>query len=240
MVSRSGFTNKGFACTLLILLHLISYGCATQGVSKVNHRLNVPQKVASERMLDKPYLKVWDDLVEKLSDRFYVINTMDKDSKKIQVSFHSRNPEYYVDCGETTRTYRHGGDVEIYVYNDAESVSYRVADEKRHHPYLSSYNFIKRNTYLDGNSVVYISNNDNNATIIKVNTTYKLYIEVSGQSYSKPSNGNPFVTEKLPARTEMVLFETNSPKTHTFGDGGKITCSSKGTLEKEILYFSDY
>lgn len=238
MVSRSGFTNKGFVYTLLILVQFTSSGCATQGVSNVNHRLNEPQKVASERMLDKPYNKVWDDLVEKFSDRFYEINAMDKDSKTIQASFHSSNPEYYVDCGETTRTYRHGGDVETYVYNDAESVSYRVADEKQHHPYLSSYKYIKRNTYLDANSFVYIYNN--NKTVISVNTIYKLYVEVSGQSYAKPSNGNPFMTEKLPARTEVVLFETNSPTTHTFGDGEKITCSSKGTLEREILYFSDY
>ena len=191
-------------------------------------------------MLDKSYPKVWDDLVEKFSDRFYVINDMDKDLKKIQVSFQSSHPEYYVDCGETTRTYRHEGDIETHVYNDAESVSYRVADEKRQHPYLSSYKFIKRNTYLEGNSVVYIKINDNNKTFISINTIYKLYIEVTGQSYAKPSNGNPFMTEKLPAITEVLLFETNSPTTHTFDDGEKITCSSKGKLEREILYFPKY
>ena len=119
-------------------------------------------------------------------------------------------------------------------------MSYRVADEKRQNPYLSSYKFIKRNTYLEGNSVVYIKINDNKKTFISINTIYKLYIEVTGQSYAKPSNGNPFMTEKLPAITEVLLFETNSPTTHTFDDGEKITCSSKGKLESEILYFRIY
>jgi hypothetical protein len=212
-------------------------GCATQGVSSLNHRLNVPQKIENEKILDKTYSKVWDDLIKQLSKSFYVIKNIDKESRIIKISFISNNPENYLDCGETTRTYRQGNNFDKYVYNPAESLSYRLAAEKQTHPYFSEYYSIKRNTSLEGISNIIIGKNhdDKNKTNLSINTIYILNVEVSGQSYAQPANGNPFMTEKLPNKKTTILFKTNSPETHIFDYGEKMTCSSKGTLEREIL-----
>jgi predicted small secreted protein len=236
LVSLTNFNKKILAYNLLIIVLFAFSGCATQGVSSVNHRVNVPQKVENEKIFDKPYNKVWDELLEKLSNSIYVIKNIDKESRTINLSFISINPENYVDCGETTRTYRQGNNIETYVYNSSASVRYRLAENNQHHPYLAYYYFIKRDNTLEVLSSIYINNsNIKDSTILLVDNIYKLKIEFSGQSYAKPYNSNPFMTEKLPNKTSTVFFKTNSPAIHIFDNVEKITCSSNGRLENEIF-----
>lgn len=234
MMLLSNCSKKYLYYALLILYVFVFPGCAEQGISSVNHRLNIPNKVESEKIFEKSYGEVWNELVSNLTESSYVIEKIDYESNIIKLSFVSSNPEKYVDCGETTRIYKKGNDVDTYIYNPAGSVGYRIEAKKQPDPYLSYFYFIERNTSLRTKSIIYIFN-DNEKTKLSVETIYKLDIEVSSKSFAQPSDGNPFMIGKLPVEKMTVVFRTNSPETHIFDDGGKMTCSSKGKLERKLL-----
>ena len=234
MMTLSSSPMKYLFYTLITFPLLLSSGCATQGINSVSHKMNVPEKVEYEKIFDKPYSEVLNELVNNLTESAYVIERIGGDSNLINVSFASNYPDKYVDCGETTRTYTQGNDIDTYIYNPAKNVGYRLAAKSQSHPYLRYFYFIKRKTFLQTQSNIYIINN-NNKTKLSVETIYYLDIEVTGQSYAQPSDGNPFKLEKLPSEKTSIVFKTNSPATEIDTDGEKMTCSSKGTLEKQIL-----
>ena len=234
MMTLSSSPMKYLFYTLITFPLLLSSGCATQGINSVSHKMNVPEKVEYEKIFDKPYSEVLNELVNNLTESAYVIERIGGDSNLINVSFASNYPDKYVDCGETKRTYTQGNDIDTYIYNPAKNVGYRLAAKSQPHRYLRYFYFIKRSTFLQTQSNIYVINY-NNKTKISVEIIYYLDIEVTGQSYAQPSDGNPFKLEKLPSEKNSIVFKTNSPATEIDTDGEKMTCSSKGTLEKQIL-----
>jgi hypothetical protein len=235
MTALSNLPKKYLFYTYFTLSIFVLSGCATQGINSVNHKINSPQKVEHEKIFDKPYSEVWEELISELTDNAFILEKIYADANLINVSFSSNNPEKYVDCGETTRTYKQGNDIDTYIYNPAQSIGYRLASKGQPHPYLRYFYYIKINTYLETQSNIYILNVDNNRTKLTVEIKYFLYIEVTGQSYAQPSDGNPFTLRKLPSEKTSVVFWTNSPATQISDNGEKMICSSKGTIETRIL-----
>ncbi|MDI6744470.1 MAG: hypothetical protein QMD07_03730 [Thermodesulfovibrionales bacterium] len=108
---------------------------------------------------------------------------------------------------------------------------------RQEHPSFANYVSIRREPILDGRSNVYIApdEKDNGKTIVTVNTRYVLTIKVKGEAFAQHANGNVFSRGRLPEETTTITFNTNKSGQQEIGDGSKITCFSKGKLEKDIL-----
>ncbi len=91
-------------CITTLLALLVLGACATSGAS---YRQPATYNIETERMLDTPFADVWDMYVAKLSESFFVINNISKDSRLINVSFSVDRPSEFVDCGHATRTSSH-------------------------------------------------------------------------------------------------------------------------------------
>lgn len=226
----------GFITTIFLIS-----GCAVQGVSTLKYTDNLPSQVQvkNESIVSKSYSQVWDALVKELSKSFYVINNIDKESRIINLSFSSSSPVDYVDCGKSHRTYKEGEKTETYEYEVAASSQYKVATEQQPDPNFSYYYIIRREVSLEGRSNIYIAPDDKNTnnTNVTVNTRYILTIKSRGEAFAKHWNGNIQFLRSFPENTSNITFNTNQIGQIEFGGGEiiKISCFSKGRLEKEIL-----
>lgn len=142
-----------------------------------------------------------------------------------------------MDCGKSHRTYTQSDKTETYDYDVAGPAEFKVAADRQEHPSVANYAIIRREPILDGRSNVYVApdEKDNGKTIVTVNTRYILTIKVKGEAFAQHVRGNIFSRGRLPEETTTVTFNTNKSGQQEIGGGSKITCFSKGKLEKEIL-----
>ena len=139
---------RAFIC--MICYVVVISGCATQGVNSMKYTEPEMVKINNEITVDKPYSVVWDSLVKQISKSFYMINNIDKESRIINISFTVNNPENYVDCGKTTRTYGYNDKVESFQYDVAGASDYKIAGNEQPHPAWISYALVHRSTSLAG------------------------------------------------------------------------------------------
>lgn len=221
---------------LLVAVLFVTSGCAIPGVNSMSYTKHDPKLIINEIQVDQPYSQVWDKLVRELSKSFYVINNIDKESRIINLSFSSQSPSEFVDCGQTHRTYKHGSELINYDYMVADSSTYKYAHGAREA--FSYYANTRRTTSLEGRSNIYLAplENDKAKTTVAVNTRYILTINVVGDIYAQHLNGNIFSQGQTPHQQPTILsFNTNNPTERDFGDGVKISCSSNGKLEQDVL-----
>lgn len=220
-----------------LVMSVFLTGCATQGVSTSKYTENPQIRVKNEVVVSKPYSQVWDSLVKEFSKSFYVINNIDKESRIINLSFSSSSPAEYVDCGKTHRTYTQGEKVDVFDYEVAGSAQFKVAAKNQPQPAFSYYYIVRREPTLEGRSNIYIApeeNNPNNTTIT-VNTRYIITMKIKAEGFAEHVNGNVFSQGRIPDETTTVSFNTNQIGQIEIGNGEKLTCFTKGKLEKEIL-----
>lgn len=213
-------------------------GCATQGTSTNQYTDGVKQKIENELIVESPYAAVWDSLVKDLAKSFYVINNIDKESRIINVSFSSPDPEDYVDCGRAARTFREGDQVERYDYAVAGRSSFKVAAPRQEHPAFSNFAVLTRTPQLEGRANIYLAPvaGSPNKTTVSVNTRYVLTVRVTAQAFAKHISGSIHPRGQVPEHTQNFTFNTNS--TYSIDGGGvRVTCSAKGKLESEVLAF---
>ena len=224
---------KFISVFMLILLS----GCATQGKSGMQYTDGKQEKVENEVTVDGSSSVLWDKLVGDLAKSFYVINNIDKESRIINVSFNSNSPTEFVDCGQTSRSYSEGENIENYEYDVAGNSSFKVA-LKSTHPKFSLYSQVIRNSSLDGRANIYLAPDTSNSkrTNVSVNARYIVTSKVSQEIYSKHFMHTAYSHAKsVPSQTYTYIFQTNRPSTTDAGGGVKVVCSSKGKLEREIL-----
>ena len=222
---------------VMVLTTLCFSGCATQGVSTLDHQDMALHEIKNELQVSRPQSEVWDMLVKELSKSFYVINNIDKESRIINISFSSTTPADYVDCGRSHRTYRQGDKTETFDYDIASSTRFKVASRRQEHPAFSNYAVLRRETSLEGRSNIYVapSEKDKNATVVTVNTRYIMSFKIKGEAFAEHFNGNIIPRGLVPEQTFSIMFNTNQPGQYTGDDGKTISCCSKGKLENEIL-----
>lgn len=220
----------------LILISTLS-GCAIQGVSTSQYQEGTKQPIKNEIIVDGSYSEVWDLLVKDLAKSFYVINNIDKESRIINVSFSTPDPEEYVDCGRTSRTFKEGDQVERYDYAIAGKSTFKVAAEHQENPAFSNYAVLTRTPNLEGRANIYLAPvaGAQNKTTISVNTRYILEIRIRGQAFAKHFSGSIQSRGQVPEETQNFTFNTNGSYSNEFGGGVRITCSAKGKIETEVL-----
>lgn len=214
-------------------------GCATPGRSGYNiERTNIyPFK--NEKIVNRPFNQVWDELVRDLAKSFFVINNIDKESRIINVSFNTETPEKFIDCGKTRRTYSRGKENEEYVYEIAASSFFKTALAAGPYKNLPQTNFVSRRTSLDGRINIYVAPREG-GTQISVNARYIFTVNVKGNYVIENVYGTPIARGNLETDTGTCSFNTTQPNTCDFGSAQEtvlVTCKSRGVLETDILNF---
>jgi len=101
--------------------------------------------------VDKPFDEVWTGLIEFASSTFFGIDTFEKDSGLLTLSFGAKNAEEFVDCGEWESEVPLTGD-----YYRGSYVGYTQQQGAR----------------LDGKMNVFLKALEENKTFVRVNARY--------------------------------------------------------------------
>lgn len=191
---------------------LLLFGCApTSKFSYVAPKINtIDTSVSVYESKDV----VWARLVKNLSSNFFVINNLEKDSGLINVSFSSSNPNDYLTCGQSKRSFKNANGEKTYVYDPVEATGYSTTFGN------VAYN-VRRSSNLNGRANIYVSDTgpETNVTvnvIFNANVTLKYYNFATG-AFLQSESFNFTPTSKTP-----------------YGDGD-ITCVSNGKVESKLL-----
>lgn len=211
--------------TIFLALILLS-GCASSGGS---YRQPGTYDVTTERMLNIPFTSVWDLYVAELSESFFVINNISKESRIINVSFSSNRPSEFIDCGHTTRTSNHPA-------TGKQTYSYKTADDATYNMGISGTNVlwtIRRNTKLEGRINIYMAPKGNQ-TQLRVNARFAWTNNMSGSSNI---GGVWSDQDSMDFSSKEVAESTDAAGNFSGGVGGMISwsCRSRGTLEHRLL-----
>jgi hypothetical protein len=215
---------------------LLTTSCAT--AAKVSFQSTDPTEppVKNEVQIPEPVDVVWDRMVKQLSKSFFVVNNISKDSRLINVSFSSNEPDKYIDCGTVVRTYKKGATDETYRYGRAESSTFRYSKQAGSNSYYDY--LVSQKTSLEGRINIYVAPAASGTTVT-VNTRYILTSEQEG-TYEVVGGALQIVQQRgvTPRESKTHAFTTNESNHDDWGSPGEphpITCQSRGTLENEIL-----
>lgn len=195
-------------------------GCS----SKINSICSQPNEYpeSTTRIFDAPYDKVWKAAVDSIGKSFFVLENIEKDSGIMSLSFSSKNPSDFIDCGTTFESGKlHGKDYSLtYDNTDTQLIKWITINDI---PIQGN-----RTLNLNGKSNIIINKISSNKTSVSINTRYVVSLNYV---YSLPYQVgfNTFYKEHA-VNYEMVF--TGSEK-GIFKRG--MTCVSKKTLEKNIL-----
>ena len=223
---------------ILIVIVLVTAGCAKPGISRYDFTPAEYYEVKNELILDQSFENTWDILVEQLASSFYVINNIEKSSRLINVSFSSSSPEKYVDCGESVRYYERGKEYEEFRYKVAESVSYKMAGVTTISSPMTTY--VERKTKLEGRANIYVAPVEGK-TKITVNVRYILTMVLRGQHALENKYGKVVRYEQMPSSSSSLTFSTNVEHKENLGNSSNpfwVSCFSTGKLEEDILSFA--
>ena len=205
-------------------------GCATPATNTFEYIESSPTEVQNEALIEDDFEAVWSRLVRQLATGFFVINNIEKESRLINVSFSSTNPEDYIDCGTTKRTFVQGKTLEELDYNVAADSAYKYGGGVDPSGTAALIGYAKRSTNLDGRINIYIAP-IGESTEVTANVRYVLTIKTSAIENYEDSFGNITLTQPGPTDTVTISFNTNQPNRTE----ARISCFSKGVLEVEIL-----
>jgi len=230
----SGF----FKLVMPVLSGFILTSCVTVGSSLKYQEPKPNSFTNNEVIVDRPFSVVWDALVGELAKSYFVINNVAKESRIINISYFVDNPEEYVDCGRSQRTYHMGEETRNYDYVVAKSNSFKMALPKwggfRHLPADAT---IKRKMTLEGRMNIYVAPKEAQ-TMVTANARYILKVKTSGVWQYYNAIGISVRTGQMPHAENTVSFNTNQAGTADWGTVDQpliVKCISNGGLEKAVL-----
>jgi hypothetical protein len=194
-----------------LVLALIGLSSCVSG----NSDYTQPSAVAgpNSKTIAKSKDQVWAELVPALSKNFFVVNTIDKSSGLINISY-GGDPEKYVDCGRT----------HTYVKNAAGERTYdfRTASARQNYEMFLNNTLLRinRNVDLDGRMNIVVEEQERSRTLLTVNARYVISIKALVSDYAGHSD----------TATNTINFNTGGT-----GHGQTITCIPNGEFERQIL-----
>ena len=219
----------------LVLIVLFSVGCA--GPSTRTFVYSEPELFVAlnQDIVRQPIDKVWDTLVRQLNQSEFIVDSIDEESRRINLSRSTNRPEQYLDCGTYKVQARQGDRDELHEYQMAASSSYRIgggisADGKR-----SFITHVRRQTSLEAQVEVHVTH-PGDASNVKVSARYILTLESKGEKTTENVYGHVIETEPVPTSSYMISFSTNQQNKNSEG----IVCLSLGVLESEVLEMVRY
>jgi hypothetical protein len=165
---------------------------------------------------------VWKIIVPKLSQTFFVINTIDQSSGLINVSY-SGDPEQFVDCGRVTS----------YVKNARGERTYEFAGAKASQQYEvmtgSDLFHIDRTVALEGRANLVLEDIAASTTRVSVNVRYVL---------SKTVRFRGVMGNETIDRSSISFSSGGKASFAANSNGEATTCQPTGALERQLLALS--
>jgi hypothetical protein len=203
----------------LCLATVVLGGC--QATSSVHHEPVLLSPVLVSREVDESVKEVWDRLARSLqSSEFWVVEA-DPNDRIFWVAVATDEPEEYVDCGWSRRTFEPKiGGSEVFEYNPAASTSYKLTD--RGGRVLEA----TRGTQLRGVASVQVRD-ENGATQVSTDVSYVLTTALTYGTIGVFGSKGP-----SEAVTREITFTSAKPGV---GDEEVAMCKSRGVLESRLL-----
>ena len=147
----------------------------------------------------------------------------------MNVSFSTKEPSEYIDCGTTRRNFTPGfgaGEPEDYVYETAKgSTTFKMAVPNPQNPTLTMPFSVHRRTNLEGRTNIYLAPKGDKAEI-SVNTRY---IFTQNLTATHLVSG-----QRTTEQGQAVSFNTGKTGDTEWG-GMVLECVSKGVIEEDII-----
>ena len=204
-------------CLIALAVAAALVGCSS---SRMDWQAPARNEVPQTKVSDASFDRFWNRYVEDLSQSFFSINNISKESRIINVSFSTSEPGEYVDCGAATRSWA-GGYVPAgsITYNPADSVDYY---EQR--PGTMVLLEVSHRTRLEGRFNVYIAPKGSR-TQVRATARYSLIVDIT-KSDNQLYNQN---------KNYVVTLDSNSAAYPSFGEEQFVECVSTGKLEEALL-----
>ena len=195
---------------------LVLSGCVTGAFqySPPSPRAPVPNSGTIQRPLDE----VWKTAIPRLGQRFFVINTIDRTSGLINVSY-SGAPEQYVDCGQITSEVKNLRGERTHAFPAAASHKIYEATEN------GKLFVIDRSMRLEGRINLIFESLDTNTTKVTAATRYVLTRTIVSQQTGFPPG---------PTLTDTISFTSGQGATFERGNNS-VTCNPTGVLEATLV-----
>lgn len=178
--------------------------------------------VANYKIIDKPRDAIWNTSIAELGKEFFVINTIDKSSGLINISY-SGDPEKYIDCGHITSTVKNMRGERTYSFPGAsEHQRYELKTPVQ--PNGTWLFYVDRDMKLDGRANIIFEAVSPNQTKVTINTRYIVTRQLIMQDISYGTR--PY--------TESETISFNSGGSSSFKNNGS-ECIATGAFEREIL-----
>lgn len=224
--------------SILLVLFLFIMGCAGPGSTVYNHTdIKPKEEFTNEIYVDKNFEVIWNNLIKNLSESYYVVNNISKESRFINVSFATDDACKFVTCGKTnviverTVPFNKKG-MHTYDYMTCEDSSYTIQREGVY-PNLRDVIDVNRSTSLEGRMNIYIAP-EGKGTRISVNVRYIFNVDTYNRKTVYALAGNP-VPEGYSERAESHSCSFSTNQTKRCPKLGDIKCRDTGYLEKQIL-----
>lgn len=219
---------------------LAAGACAIPGTSTISRTAPPETAVETERVVEGDREEAWGRLVAALSSEPFALEDASRAAGIVEATFSAPDPERWIDCGTTTRTYRRGSDRQSWTYPLAAASSYRWAMGLGSHDHWPVTYEIDRETDLRARVRVRLDPgpSEAGAARVGVGARYTLSIAVTGDFVLEAANGVPIDEGRIVPRTYEVTFRTNEPNWTDLGteeDPVWVSCVSKGTLEERVL-----
>ncbi len=170
-------------------------------------------------VIEKPKDVVWKTIMANISNSFFVINNLDKESGFINISY-TGPPCNYVDCGwidsevnnaKGRRTYSFAGCIEY--------KQYEVAN-----PQTNFLGVVNRNMKLEGRINILVQEEESSKTRVSTNVRYLVTKSLTVQSLT-----NNF----RDSMNDTINFDSNGQA--TFPGGVTTICRPNHKLEEDVL-----
>jgi hypothetical protein len=225
--------------SFISLIFIGSCASVSMPLSTINYSPPLENYIENKVIINAPFDETWDKLVSGLSETFYVINNIDKESRLLNVSFSVKDkPSLYTDCGITARTFDFVGDIRKFRYEVADSSTYFWHSDTPPNPnifYVEAF----RDTSLSGRSNIYVAPNDENTTTVSVNVRYSHLTKLSWDSYLyavlyRTHDKITSAGRQYQPDLESVDFNTNSPLPANAPED-RYLCVPTGKFENDII-----
>jgi len=208
---------------LSILVAIVSLvGCARLDVA-ANYVEPRPQAEAATLRVDRPFDRVWNDLVRRISQSFFDVEQVSKDSRLISLSVSDAEVGGLVDCGRLT-----------YQVND-ETWDFAAAEDSRlfRSSYFEEIDLVHETSERIGRMNIFVAPEEG-GTRIEVNAIFELGMKQQGESVRNNLMGRRNDWKKWGPYSAKFRMTTTRPDEQGFGLR-TVRCQSSRKWESEIL-----
>jgi hypothetical protein len=142
------------------MLSIFLSSCASHSL---NYNPPKERETTTSKVVNKQFKSVWDQLIEGLAQKNYVIDSVNKDSGLIVVSKKLNPPSTYADCGKWDGHFKNMRADEKYNFDGADSANYMINND-------GVYFAINRTANLNSKSNIFVKKVDEKKTLISVNS----------------------------------------------------------------------